>query len=137
MTAGHAGETRTTDIGSRLSSEIAETVLRSHGGGEVTIGDEHPFVIIGERINPTGRKKLAEEIKTGDYDTVRQRRDRAGGGRRTGARSERRRSPGSTRPRCSARWCRIVHEVVDVPICIDSSTPEALEAAVPLAGARC
>ena len=37
---------------------------------EVNIGFDHPFVIIGERINPTGRKILAEEMKVGDYSRV-------------------------------------------------------------------
>ncbi|MBA3626512.1 MAG: methyltetrahydrofolate cobalamin methyltransferase, partial [Chloroflexi bacterium] len=37
---------------------------------EVVIGDDRPFVIIGERINPTGRKLLAEEMKAGDFSRV-------------------------------------------------------------------
>ena len=37
---------------------------------EVNIGFDQPFVIIGERINPTGRKILAEEMKVGDYSRV-------------------------------------------------------------------
>ena len=37
---------------------------------EVTIGFGHPFVMIGERINPTGRKILAAEMKVGDYSRV-------------------------------------------------------------------
>ena len=37
---------------------------------EVRIGFDEPFVIIGERINPTGRKILAEEMKNGDYSRV-------------------------------------------------------------------
>ena len=36
----------------------------------VVIGDDRPFVIIGERINPTGRKLLAEEMKNGDFSRV-------------------------------------------------------------------
>ena len=36
----------------------------------VTIGAGHPFCIIGERINPTGRKRLAEELRGGDLATV-------------------------------------------------------------------
>ena len=46
-----------------------DTVLRGRSP-TVTIGAGHPFCIIGERINPTGRKKLAEELKNGDYSTV-------------------------------------------------------------------
>ncbi|MGB1610711.1 MAG: methyltetrahydrofolate cobalamin methyltransferase, partial [Ilumatobacteraceae bacterium] len=37
---------------------------------EVAIGFERPFVMIGERINPTGRKLLAEEMKNGDFSRV-------------------------------------------------------------------
>ena len=36
----------------------------------MVIGSGRPFVIIGERLNPTGRKKLAEEMKAGDFSTV-------------------------------------------------------------------
>src|SRR5207247_11210413 len=50
---------------------VADTVLRSGAGTEVRIGDPHPFAIIGERINPTGRNRLAEELKEGNYDSVR------------------------------------------------------------------
>jgi 5-methyltetrahydrofolate--homocysteine methyltransferase len=46
-----------------------DTVLRSRSQ-TVTIGATQPFCIIGERINPTGRKKLAEELKGGDLSTV-------------------------------------------------------------------
>ena len=38
---------------------------------EVIIGSDQPFVIIGERINPTGRKLLAEEMKAGNLERVR------------------------------------------------------------------
>ena len=50
-------------------TEMATTVLTGPGG-EVRIGDEHPFRIIGERINPTGRKQLTEELKVMDMTTV-------------------------------------------------------------------
>ena len=46
-----------------------DTVLRSRSK-TVTIGREQPFCIIGERINPTGRKKFAEELRGGDLSTV-------------------------------------------------------------------
>ena len=36
----------------------------------IVIGDDKPFCIIGERINPTGRKKLAAEMAAGDFSTV-------------------------------------------------------------------
>ena len=66
--------------GSRARSERTSptTVLRSSAGTEVGSATRSPFVIIGERINPTGRKKLAEELKQGNYETVAGRRARAG-----------------------------------------------------------
>ena len=48
---------------------MATTTLSS-ASKEVTIGFGHPFVMIGERINPTGRKILAAEMKDGDYSRV-------------------------------------------------------------------
>lgn len=47
------------------------TVLRS-GKKDVTIGIDQPFVIIGEKINPTGNKKLAAALLEGDFGLVRQ-----------------------------------------------------------------
>ena len=44
--------------------------LVSSATREVVIGDDRPFVIIGERINPTGRKLLMEEMKAGDFSRV-------------------------------------------------------------------
>ena len=44
--------------------------LVSSSTKEVRIGTEHPFVVIGERINTTGRKLLAEEMKAGNLDRV-------------------------------------------------------------------
>ena len=49
---------------------MTETVLSS-ATREVVIGFDRPFVIIGERINPTGRKLLAAEMAAGDYSRVR------------------------------------------------------------------
>jgi 5-methyltetrahydrofolate--homocysteine methyltransferase len=48
---------------------MTETLLSS-ASREVCIGFDRPFVIIGERINPTGRKILAEEMKNGDFSRV-------------------------------------------------------------------
>ena len=49
---------------------MTETVLSS-AAREVVLGFDRPFVIIGERINPTGRKQLAAEMTAGDFDRVR------------------------------------------------------------------
>jgi len=48
-----------------------QTILRSKTGVEVAISAELPFVVIGERINPSGRKKLGEEMASGDFSRVR------------------------------------------------------------------
>ena len=70
-----------------------DTVLRSRSGS-VTIGAEQPFCVIGERINPTGRKTFAEELRDGDLSTVTARRARPGRGRRQHARRQRRHPAG-------------------------------------------
>ena len=46
------------------------TILRSRTGVETIIGPDQPFVIIGERINPTGRKALAAEMLAGNFERV-------------------------------------------------------------------
>ena len=48
---------------------MSRTVLSS-ASKDVIIGFDQPFCIIGERINPTGRKKLSDEMRAGDYSTV-------------------------------------------------------------------
>jgi 5-methyltetrahydrofolate--homocysteine methyltransferase len=112
-------------------TEVATTVL-SGPGGEVRIGDEHPFRIIGERINPTGRKQLTEELKVMDMTTVK--KDAAAQVAAGAAVLDLNAGiPGFDEPAMLSAVVQAVHEVVDVPLCIDSSTPEALEAAVPLA----
>ncbi len=116
-------------------NEIANTVLRSKAGMEVVIGDAYPFAIIGERINPTGRKKLAEELKNGNYDTV---RSDALAQVEAGARvlDVNAGIPGFDEAEMLCRIVETVNDLVDIPLCIDSSTPAALEAAVPLAGGK-
>ena len=117
--------------GRRRMSPVAVTTL-SGPGGEVHIGDEHPFAIIGERINPTGRSVLTEEIWAGDMTTVQADAiaQVAAGARILDLNAG---MPGFDEPEMLSQVVKAVHEVVGVPLCIDSSTPEALEAAVPLA----
>lgn len=112
-------------------TEVATTVLTGPGG-EVRIGDEHPFRIIGERINPTGRRQLTEELKVMDMTTVKA--DAVAQVVAGAAVLDLNAGiPGFDEPAMLSAVVQAVHEVVDVPLCIDSSTPEALEAAVPLA----
>lgn len=108
---------------------VAETVLESRGH-RVAIGDEHPFVVIGERINPTGRSRLSEELKVGDLTTV---RADALAQVEAGARvlDVNAGIPGFDEAELLTSVVRAVMEVVEVPLCIDSSTPAALEAAIP------
>ena len=91
----------------------------------MTIGFGHPFVMIGERINPTGRKILAEEMKVGDYsrvvaDAIAQ---VAAGAQMLDINAG---IPLADEPAILAEAIRQVQAVVDVPISIDSSIIEAL-----------
>lgn len=101
-----------------------ETVLSSPTR-TVTIGPNRPFVIIGERINPTGRKLLAQEMARGDFDRVR--RDAiaqvAAGAHVLDVNAG---VPLTDEPALMREAIRIVQDAVDVPICIDSSVVEAL-----------
>ncbi len=94
---------------------------------EVKIGFSQPFVMIGERINPTGRQILAEEMKVADYSRVEadaiaqvvagaQMLDVNAG------------IPLADEPAILAESIRRIQAVVDVPLSIDSSIIEALEA---------
>jgi len=94
---------------------------------EVVIGDDRPFVVIGERINPTGRKLLAEEMKAGDFSRVE---------RDTIAQVEAGAHmldvnagiPLADEPAILARTIQLVQSLTDLPLSIDSSIVEALEA---------
>ena len=115
-------------------TEVATTVLTGPGG-EVSIGDAHPFRIIGERINPTGRAQLTEELKVMDMTTV-QRDALAQVAAGAAILDLNAGIPGFDEAAMLSAVVLAVHEVVDVPLCIDSSTAEALEAAVPLANGK-
>jgi 5-methyltetrahydrofolate--homocysteine methyltransferase len=110
---------------------VATTTLEGRGG-VVRIGDDQPFAIVGERINPTGRPRLTEELARGDTTTVRADAlaQVAAGARALDLNAG---VPGFDEAEMLSNVVRAVQEVVDVPLCIDSSTPEALEAAIPLA----
>lgn len=105
---------------------MADTVLSSHKK-EVVIGFERPFVMIGERINPTGRKLLAEDMKKGDYRRVE--KDAlaqvAAGAQMLDVNAG---IPLADEPRILAETIQLVQSLVDVPLAIDSSIIAALEA---------
>ena len=94
---------------------------------EVNIGFDQPFVIIGERINPTGRKILAEEMKVGDYSRVEADAlaQVAAGAQMLDVNAG---IPLADEPRILAESIQLVQSITDVPISIDSSIIEALEA---------
>ena len=103
-----------------------ETVVSS-STKEIRIGVDHPFVVIGERINPTGRKLLAEEMKAGNLERVvtdamaqveagAQMLDVNAG------------VPLADEPGILAESIKLVQSITEVPLCIDSSIIEALEA---------
>jgi 5-methyltetrahydrofolate--homocysteine methyltransferase len=93
----------------------------------VTIGAEQPFCIIGERINPTGRKTFAEELRNGDLSTV-----TADALAQVEAGADmldiNAGIPLVDEPELLKSMLRAAQDAVDVPICIDSSVIEALEA---------
>lgn len=106
-----------------------ETTLAS-AGRQVVIGPDRPFVIIGERINPTGRRALAAELQQGDFERVRAdalAQIEAGAAMldvNAGV-------PGADEPRLLIEVVERVQEVADVPLSIDSSVADALAAALP------
>lgn len=101
----------------------------SSPGKEVVIGDSRPTVLIGERINPTGKKKLAESLKAGDLEIVRREalaQVQAGADIldvNVG-------TFGVDEVALLPRAVQAVLDTVDVPLCIDSNNPAALEAAI-------
>ena len=94
---------------------------------EVKIGFDQPFVIIGERINPTGRKILAEEMKVGDYSRVEADAlaQVAAGAQMLDVNAG---IPLADEPRILAEAIQLVQSITDAPLSIDSSIIEALEA---------
>ena len=94
---------------------------------EVTIGFGQPFCIIGERINPTGRKLLAAEMARGDYSRVEAdaRAQVEAGATMLDVNAG---IPLADEPGILADTVRLVQRVTDVPLSIDSSVVEALEA---------
>ena len=105
---------------------MTKTVLSS-ATREVAIGFDQPFIMIGERINPTGRKLLAAEMKVGNYDRVvaDALAQVAAGAQMLDVNAG---IPLADEPKILAEVIQLVQSVTDVPLCIDSSIIEALEA---------
>lgn len=105
---------------------MTQTVLSS-ATREVIIGFDRPFVMIGEKINPTGRKLLAEEMKAGNFSRV---EADAIAQVEAGAHmlDVNAGIPLADEPAMLARAIQLVQSVTDVPLSIDSSIIAALEA---------
>lgn len=105
---------------------MSHTVISS-ASKEVVIGFDQPFVMIGERINPTGRKLLAAEMKEGDYSRVQADAlaQVAAGAQMLDVNAG---IPLADEPKILAEVIQLVQSITDVPLAIDSSIIEALEA---------
>jgi 5-methyltetrahydrofolate--homocysteine methyltransferase len=105
---------------------MTDTVLSS-ATREVVIGFDRPFVIIGERINPTGRKILAAEMIAGNMSRVESDAlaQVIAGAHMLDVNAG---IPLADEPAILARTIQLVQSITDVPLTIDSSIVAALEA---------
>ncbi len=94
---------------------------------EVIISYDRPTVIIGERINPTGKKKLAEALKNGDLSIVKKEalEQVAAGATILDCNVN---APGVNDVKLLPEAIKVIQDTVDVPLCIDSPNSDALEA---------
>ncbi len=105
-----------------------KTIVKSETQ-EVEINRELPTVIIGECINPTGRNKLQEELKEGKYDIIR--RDAVAQVEAGAAILDVNAGvPGMDEPQLLVELIKVVRELTEVPFCIDTANPKALETAL-------
>ena len=120
---------------------MTRTVVESKSK-TVVIGFDEPFCVIGERINPTGRKKLAAELEAGDFSTVeKDALEQVACGAmvldvNAGVVYNSNPDPNITEPPLMRQMIDLVQGLVDVPLCIDSSVPGALEAGLEAAEGR-
>ena len=105
---------------------MTETIISS-ASKEVVIGFDRPFTIIGERINPTGRRLLAEEMKNGDFSRVESDAlaQVAAGAHVLDVNAG---VPMADEPALLAKAVKLVQSLTDLPLSIDSSMVDALEA---------
>lgn len=103
-----------------------ETILHSKTQ-TVTIGPDHPFVMIGEKINPSGRKKLGAEMAAGDWSRVRRDAEAQAiaGAHMLDVNAG---VPIADEPSLLVSAIREISLVTPTPLCLDSSVAEALEA---------
>jgi 5-methyltetrahydrofolate--homocysteine methyltransferase len=93
----------------------------------VTIGHDQPFCVIGERINPTGRKKFQEQLRAGDLSQIEQdvAQQVEGGAHVLDVNMG---VPLTDEADLLSRAVKLIQGITDLPLCIDSSVVEALEA---------
>jgi 5-methyltetrahydrofolate--homocysteine methyltransferase len=109
-----------------MSNTLHETVLRS-ATKEVVIGHERRFCLIGERINPTGRRIFQEQLRAGDMSAIeRDVKAQVEGG--ADVLDVNMGVPLTDEPELLAKAIVLIQSLTDLPICIDSSVVEALEA---------
>ena len=102
------------------------TVLSSPGQ-TVTIGHDQPFCIIGERINPTGRKKFQLQLREGNLSAIEKDvADQIAGG--ANVLDVNMGVPLTDEPALLSKAITLIQSITDMPICIDSSIIEALQA---------
>jgi 5-methyltetrahydrofolate--homocysteine methyltransferase len=111
---------------SGVTAPPRETVLRS-ATKKVVIGHGHRFCLIGERINPTSRRIFQEQLRTGDLSAV-ERDVAAQVAGRADVLDVNMGVPLTDEPELLAKAIQLVQRLTDLPICIDSSVVEALEA---------
>jgi len=117
---------------------MARTIVAS-ATREIVIGFDQPFCVIGERINPTGRKKLAAEMVEGNFETVKAdalAQVAAGATMLDVNAGVTAVDPNATEPALLVQTMEIVQGLVDVPLSIDSSVTGAIEAALKVAKGR-
>lgn len=111
-----------------------KTLLSSHKK-QASIDPAGPFVIIGEKINPTGRKKMAAALQERDFEYVRQlATSQAAAGAdvldvNVGV-------PGLDEVALMPEIVKMVSECVDIPLCLDSPNPAALAAGLAVAAGK-
>lgn len=105
---------------------MVDTIVSS-ATKEIAIGFDRPFCVIGERINPTGRKLLAAEMAAGDFSRVESdaRAQVEAGATMLDVNAG---IPLADEPAILAQSIKLVQSITDVPLSIDSSIVEALEA---------
>lgn len=105
------------------------TIVARAGGKSVVIGDDQPLTIVGEKINPTGKKKFSKALLSGDFATVRKYAEvQAEAGAdildvNVGV-------AGIEEEKVLPQAVRVVMDTVNLPLSIDSANPKAIQAAL-------